>query len=249
MIMNKTVLSRIKTVVPQFFKDAYRHSHIVSMRRRNARRSIQEVFTDIYLDNRWGGVRGEFCSGTGSEKHQTELYCNYIKDFVINHNVKEVVDLGCGDFRVAERIVSEGIEYTGIDIVSELVTHNSLHFGTSQVRFICRDITQDDLPEGDLCLVRQVFQHLSNTEIAAILPKLSRYSYALVTEHYPAPSRARVPNADKPHGPDTRVVDGSAVYLDQPPFNVPVMLVHEAPVLRPLVATGEALRTYLVWPS
>ena len=101
------------------------------------------------------------------------------------------------------------------------------------------------LPDAELCLVRQVFQHLSNDQIRSIIDKLRKYKYVIVTEHYPAPDRLRVPNLDKPHGADIRLYDSSAVYLDQPPFNASVDLLLEVPA-DPVVCIGETIRSFLL---
>lgn len=90
---------------------------------------------------------------------------------------------------------------------------------------------------------------LHASRYAAVLQKTKKYRYVLVTEHYPTPSVKSRPNLDKPHGPDTRIYDNSAVYLDQPPFNVPpesITLVSEVDAQTYLVHKGERLRTFLI---
>jgi hypothetical protein len=54
-----------------------------------------------------------------------------------------------------------------------------------------------------------------------VLLKLRRYPRILVTEHYFTDDSRIVANLDKPHGPDTRLDQGSGVYLDRPPFSMP----------------------------
>lgn len=143
-----------------------------------------------------------------------------------------------------------GVHYTGVDVVPALIERNRSEFRDSDVEFLCRDIIRDALPNGELCLVRQVFQHLSNAEILRIIPKLRRYPFVLVTEHCPAPRCASTANIEKGHGDDTRVTRGSAVYLERPPFSTPVDLVLESVVESPTVARGETLRTVLLrWHS
>jgi hypothetical protein len=169
-----------------------------------------------------------------------------VRAFIAEDRVRTVIDLGCGDYRVGRLLREPGDRYVGVDIVPALVERNRLQFGGPETEFMCLDITADELPSGDLCLVRQVLQHLSNAEIAAVLRKLRQYRVVLVTEHYPTPGRLVRPNADKPHGGDTRVIDGSGVYLDQPPFCCAVENILEAPVEKPLVEVGESIRTFLL---
>jgi hypothetical protein len=70
-------------------------------------------------------------------------------------------------------------------------------------------------------LIRQVLQHLSNQEIKKILANVKKYKYLLITEQYPNPKKQVIPNLDIPHGPDVRLHFDSAVFLNEPPFNLP----------------------------
>ena len=83
------------------------------------------------------------------------------------------------------------------------------------------DIVAEALPDGDVCFVRHVLQHLSNEQILAILPKLRKYRWVFITEHYPTDGAAIEPNRDKVHGGYVRTVENSGVYLSAPPFALP----------------------------
>jgi SAM-dependent methyltransferase len=202
---------------------AYREYRLSKSARRDERMSAEEVFTDIYSNNRWGGPPGSFCSGSGS--HQTSIVSPYVASVrhefdLLGGASMRVVDLGCGDFSVGRQLAAACGSYVGIDIVKPLIDYNLNTYSTPQITFRYANIIADDLPDGDICMVRQVLQHLSNDEILAVLPKLFKYRWCFITEHHPSPGRLIYPNRDKPHGGDIRVTRGSGVYLDQPPFNV-----------------------------
>jgi hypothetical protein len=55
-----------------------------------------------------------------------------------------------------------------------------------------------------------------------VLRQLHKFRWTIVTEHYPARAEFVRANIDKQAGTDTRVLFGSGVYLDQPPFNLAV---------------------------
>jgi hypothetical protein len=132
-------------------------------------------------------------------------------------------------------------------VVPDLVARNQRLFGGPRVSFRCLDATRDELPVGDLVLVREVLQHLSNAEIAVILGKLRNYRYALISEYQPAAEHLVRPNIDKAHGMDTRIWDGSAVFPERPPFALKGLeVVLAVPASVPLVAPGECVVSYLM---
>jgi SAM-dependent methyltransferase len=187
----------------------------------NSLRSTESVFTETYEKNLWGTQgKKELHSGSGSRGVPAELYAAKIREFIVAHDVSSVLDLGCGDYEIGRKIAGVCTQYTGVDIVKIVVDRNSSAFGSDSVRFTHLNIVQDELPDADLCLVRQVFQHLSNDQIRRILGKLEKYRHVIITEHYPEPADFVAYNVDKPHGPGTRLRNGSAVYLDKPPFSV-----------------------------
>ena len=149
--------------------------------------------------------------------------------FVQKHQIKRVVDLGCGDFRVGRQIARPEISYVGVDVVPDLVRHNQKTFGANAIRFQLGDLTAGELPDGDLCLVRQVLQHLSNKEIVTAIERCEKYRYLIVTEHIPTSGKVK-PNRDKPHGPDIRLYWNSGVFLDKPPFSRSTTKLLEVPV-------------------
>jgi SAM-dependent methyltransferase len=237
-------MSYQRQLVPDWAKYRYRRLRRLAEHAVNRQRTPEQVFSQIYEAGLWGKSGQGFDSGTGSIDAHATAYVKALARYVEQHSIRRVVDLGCGDFTVGRKIAALGVDYTGVDVVPALIQHHCAQYGSERVRFMQLDIVKDALPEGDLCLIRQVLQHLSNEQIAKILPKLARYRHVLITEHYPAPGTRAVPNLDKTHGHDTRLEDDSAVFLDQPPFSVRVgeMILEQETyaVKRP----GETLRTF-----
>jgi hypothetical protein len=190
---------------------------------RNSVRSTKDVFTEIYRDCEWGKSEGGLCSGSGSRSELvTGPYVKAITEYLQLHGTnKTIIDLGCGDLEVSKKIFAYCSRYIGVDIVPPLIKkHESTDWG-DHIAFLCLDIIEDDLPDGDICILRQVLQHLSNTQIAKILPKLHKYKTCFITEHYPTDNQEIIPNKDIVQGSWIRVYENSAVYLDKPPFNIP----------------------------
>jgi SAM-dependent methyltransferase len=235
--------------VPDWARRNYRRLRRIAEHTMNRRRTPEQVFSRIYARGLWGKSAGQFHSGSGSTETHAREYVKAVGRYIEAHSIRRVVDLGCGDFAVGRKLVELGVDYTGVDVVPALIQHHTQNHANERVRFAHLDIIEAKLPEGELCLIRQVLQHLSNEQIGRILPKLRQYEHVLVTEHYPTPGFRFVPNKDKPHGHDTRIEDDSAVCLEFPPFDatlLEVLLEHET---RPLKRRGEVLRTFRVVPA
>jgi SAM-dependent methyltransferase len=210
----------LKDLAPPFVRRLSRHMKAVIRNLQNRGLSAQEVFTRVYATKMWGTGSEAFYSGPGSNADAAKPYADFVTSWIKAHDIRSVVDLGCGDFRVGRMITSCGISYTGVDVVAPLIDDNNRRFGNDQVHFQCLDITSDNLPAGDLCLIREVFQHISNAQIVAVLARMEKYQYVLFTDVQPEDvSNYRI-NKDKVHGASSRLVHGSCLRLDAPPFGV-----------------------------
>jgi SAM-dependent methyltransferase len=241
----------MKNLIPQSLRRVSRRLKADIRVSGNQRLSAQQVFTKVYTEGMWGGDPGTFFSGPGSNEEAAKPYAEFIIQFMTERNVKNVVDLGCGDFRVGRLIAASGVNYTGVDVVEGLIAENIRRWASPTVRFVCADVTSDALPEGELCLIREVFQHLSNAQVSAVLKRLSLYKYVLITEVHPEDLRHYQINRDKPHGATSRVAHFSILRLDQPPFSVAgVRLVFEndPPYFASYAVYGRSfkLRTFLI---
>ncbi|MEM7396764.1 MAG: class I SAM-dependent methyltransferase, partial [Verrucomicrobiota bacterium] len=184
--------------------------------------SIEEIFTDIYQQKKWGGTAARSGAGSGDEPGLA-AYTRMIAEKAVLENFQGLsfVDLGCGDFRVGRRLIPLCSHYVGIDLVRPLVQKNRERYETDTIRFEHMDMSRHELPRGDVCFIRQVFQHLSNDTISSVLPQLTRYKWVFITEHLPENHNLIKPNLDMPSGVGVRVYQYSGVYLNEPPFNLP----------------------------
>lgn len=193
----------------------------------------RRTFQTVYTRGQWGEQEGStFFSGVGSRGEVVDRYVDRMAEIIaargrdLGRSVA-VVDLGCGDFEVGRRLLERvpDIAYLGCDIVPELIAHHTARTRDARATFTVLDMVRDPLPDADICLVRQVLQHLSNADIARVLPKLSKYDSVYVSEGHPAVVEGPV-NPDKPVGSgvrfDWRTGRGRGVEFDQPPFNLRV---------------------------
>jgi SAM-dependent methyltransferase len=184
------------------------------------RSDMVDIFTEVYEKKMWGGANAQkFYSGSGSNDDNTFLYREYVQRFIVKHNIKSVLDIGCGDFRLGKLMDWRGLKYVGADVVSELVAHNNHLYADMNVSFLQYDITKDNLPSAELYLIRQVFQHFSNEDIHSSLEKLTKSKFVLITDGMSI-TPPQVMNKNKTTDRYTRVRDGSGLYLESSPFNL-----------------------------
>jgi len=182
----------------------------------------KEAMEQVYEMKLWGGSSSDFYSGIGS--HLPEVVNPYI-EVVISfldsfQNELTLCDLGCGDFNVGKELVNYTRKYHAVDIVTSLIERNREKYREDHLEFHCLDIAIDELPSGDCALLRQVLQHLSNTEIQRIVSKLTDFEYIIVTEHLPEGDF--IPNKDIISGQGIRLKKNSGVNLTAGPFNLKV---------------------------
>jgi SAM-dependent methyltransferase len=190
--------------------------------------ALSTVFKDIYERQRWGdptGSQSPFHSGPGSrEPSVVTPYVNAMTAFLQHAQVflgyaPVVADLGCGDFYVGSQLRPHCSGYIACDVVEELIAFNSSYYESLDVDFRVYDLTAEPVPQADIVFVRQVLQHLSNTDVAAFLDNVvGRAPILVVTEHLPA--GPFFPNVDKAANEFNRLYLNSGVVLTAPPFNL-----------------------------
>jgi SAM-dependent methyltransferase len=224
-----SIKSTVKRFVPRPILAAYDRERLRWDMAKSRGKSREQIFSDIYENNRWGGEPGSYVSGTGSQPDIAESYISVLRTLIRSERVKRIADLGCGDFEVACRILSPEVSYVGCDIVPGLAARNAARFANERIEFRQLDVVTDPLPEGDLCIIRQVFQHLSNRDVATVLRKAKQYPLLVVTDEQVVGDRSdRNIDIMPYHG--TRRLFGQGLKLEGEPFfeRVEVLLEHSS---------------------
>ena len=168
---------------------------------------MREPFERIYADNTW-----RYGSGEGSLPVHTKGYIAFLEQFLTQHQVTSVVDLGCGDWQFSRHIRWGLVKYQGFDIVKTVIDANIREFSSETVEFHLYSGNPAELPPADLLIAKDVLQHWSNNNIQTFLRSLNRYRFALIT------------NCVNPRGPtvneDIQDADGRYLDLRQPPFSL-----------------------------
>lgn len=238
----------IEKLVPAPLRNQYRQ---LRSRIKNGRLGDDNaaIFDAIYRDHMWGeGDTSGLHSGSGSYDPSVPAYVDLVQSIIARENVRSIVEIGCGDFAIGRQYAYGVEQYLGVDVAASVIAHNRKDHERDGVAFRHADAARDDLPPHDLCLIRQVLQHLSNADIAAIIARVATHRLVLITEHLPGAGALRKPNLDKSSGPDTRLTFGSGVYVDKSPFDQPGETVLETlvPEAGLQAAPGELLRSTLI---
>jgi SAM-dependent methyltransferase len=138
--------------------------------------SMGEAFTLAYKTGQW-----HHGSGSGSSPANTREYRRFLTAYMRERQIKSVIDVGCGDWQFSRLINWTGIDYLGVDVVPAVIGHNWARYARPQVRFECGDVLNGyQLPDADLVLVKDLFQHWPDTAIHELEPRL-RGRRALLT--------------------------------------------------------------------
>ena len=179
----------------------------------------KEAMEQVYAMNLWGKGESAFYSGNGShDEVLVKPYIEVVRNFLkAHHNKLSVCDFGCGDFNIGRKLLENAEHYIAVDIVPALINYNKTRFKFDQLEFQCLNIAKDELLEGDVVILRQVLQHLSNLEVQSVLNKIKAFKYLILTEHHPESDF--IPNKDIISGQGIRLKKNSGLEITKPPFN------------------------------
>jgi SAM-dependent methyltransferase len=150
-----------------------------------------KIFNTIYDNNLWQLNKDSrySLSGIGSDLDFNIEYIPFLKNFILSNRIKSIIDLGCGDFHIGEYIYNDinNINYYGYDIYENIIKINKDKFNPNKYSFEFIDFLKykDDIISGDLCIIKDVFQHWSNKSIISMMNYLissKKYKYILVCD-------------------------------------------------------------------
>lgn len=140
-----------------------------------------DIFTKYYKNNTWRGK--ESVSGPGSDYEQTKYLIPELSLLIKNLNIKTILDVPCGDFNWMKRVDLSNVNYTGGDIVEDLIKNNSKRYASDNIKFEIIDVVNDKLKTVDLIIVRDCFVHLPQSDILKAIDNIkdSKSKYLLTT--------------------------------------------------------------------
>lgn len=172
----KTVWNLIPEVPKRILKSFFYNKETFFLK------NSSEVFKDVYEKNIWES--NESNSGGGSMLKGTITIREQLPIIISKYSINNMLDVPCGDYNWMKE-VDKNCNYTGGDIVAEIVAKNQKLYTTEKVNFIKIDITKDDLKKVDLIFCKDCLQHLSDESVKKAINnfKKSGSKYLLVTSY------------------------------------------------------------------
>lgn len=126
----------------------------------------------------------ESVSGYGSELVNTIEIRQALPDIFRSYGVHSVIDMPCGDWNWMSKVDLTGINYTGLDIVPEMVERNTELYGPF---FHVHDAINDELPYADLLICRDFLFHIPYAQIFKVLENIDKAGIRyLLTTTFPS---------------------------------------------------------------
>jgi hypothetical protein len=120
--------------------------------------SPADVFTRIFESNTWSDTESR--SGGGSSIGATAPIRAALPALLTRYSIRTVVDAPCGDLRWMVTMLSHIEDYTGVEVVPQLVASNQKRYGSRLVRFVECDLSNEPPPSADLVICRDCLVHL-----------------------------------------------------------------------------------------
>jgi len=138
---------------------------------------MENIFINIYDKNIWG--KG---SGSGSNVSKDTLkYIQLLESIITNpeYNIKNICDVGCGDWEFSKFINFGDTEYLGIDCVESVVLKNQETNQQNNIKFEHKTIGDNYIPKNyDLIIIKDVIQHWTDEDI------LNYFNQILINNKY-----------------------------------------------------------------
>jgi len=159
----------------------YRNQKAKKLKEKFSVSTAEWVFTKIYQKNLFKG--NESRSGPGSSLEQTEIIRKKLPDLINELKIQSMLDIPCGDFFWLKEVDLNFIQYTGVDVVDDIISSNNKKYAKQNRNFIKLDILEDDLPKVNLVLCRDLLVHFSFNDIKKAVNniKKSQSKYLLTT--------------------------------------------------------------------
>jgi 2-polyprenyl-3-methyl-5-hydroxy-6-metoxy-1,4-benzoquinol methylase len=112
-------------------------------------------------------------SGAGSSLSVTSGIRANLPNALAQIGCRTMLDVGCGDLTWMSTIDIPA-DYIGIDVVQSVIERNIALYANTRREFRCLDATNEDIPDADTILCREILFHLSFNDIHQLLCNLAK---------------------------------------------------------------------------
>lgn len=148
---------------------------------------IGKIFQNIYDNSLWDSPENanESRSGIGSILSNTIAIRKAIVQIISDFQIKEMLDISCGDWNWMKEIAQDLPSYTGLDVTPSIIKVNKKKYKKENINFINIDalsfLQQCKDKQYDLILARHTLEHLPLDYNIALINEIKRCSkYALI---------------------------------------------------------------------
>ncbi|HPF77746.1 MAG TPA: class I SAM-dependent methyltransferase [Alphaproteobacteria bacterium] len=204
------MINTIKNILRNSTLNHLRRKLILKKQARNlSGKPPEEIFTNIYKNNTWNGK--ESISGQGSDLSETSILLDKLPAFLKKYNIKTMIDLPCGDYNWMRHLEFNFDQYTGVDIVGDIIEKNNQRFGSDKKIFKQKNCLIDDIGSADLLFCRDLLIHFSQKDVFRFFENLKNADIEyILTTHFLS-------------GENINIVTGqwAPINLCAPPYNFP----------------------------
>jgi 2-polyprenyl-3-methyl-5-hydroxy-6-metoxy-1,4-benzoquinol methylase len=111
-------------------------------------------------------------SGAGSSLRVTSVVRANLPNILAQIGCRTMLDVGCGDLTWMSTI-NLPADYIGIDVVQSVIERNSSLYANTRRKFHRLNAINEDIPEADTILCREILFHLSFSDIHRLLCNLA----------------------------------------------------------------------------
>ena len=150
---------------------------------------MENDFEEIYKSSHWGSdneILYKGSSGPGSEIWYNIEYIKFLRKFIVDNDIKSVVDLGCGNCKCLRYLYDAlDIVYVGYDCYKDIIDYNLTFNASDKYYFNHLDFCEnkDKIFKSDLCIIKDVLMHWKLNSIYEFLDYLvdsKKYKYILI---------------------------------------------------------------------
>ena len=196
-----------------------------------SKKTAKERFTKIYELDYWvQDATGSFTwkaffnkktgpSGVGGLKENSLPYLEFLQNFIDTHQVRSIIDLGCGDFLLMKHLkIPSNMRYRGIDLVDALIADNEKKYSKENIKFESIDSLEDfekqsEKYAADLLIIKDTMQLWALPQIQNFIKNtLPKYKYVIIVNNF-FPLIGQ-----QPQNADSTVAESRPINLETAPF-------------------------------